>query len=135
MSAAEQRAADDARLRMLTHARRRAWQRLGLAVSEPDLIALSARIAAGEGKLLYDQQIRRVVCIRFRDRDVYAAFDVEHQLVLTFLPERIRFHKNPMAASVLARIAAAASERRSPAPEGGPPDHLARTTNGDHSHG
>lgn len=89
---------------MLTHARRRAWHRLGLAVNERELVELSERIAAGKCRLVQDQDIRCTVWVRFRGRDRLVAFDKREQLVVTFLPDRCQsFDRQPN--SVRRRIA------------------------------
>lgn len=99
------RTPEEQRDAILAHARHRAWQRHGMAVTDPELADLGARIAAGEGERLGGCAVRQVIEIAFRGRNVLVVFDAAHVLPITFLPMRARNNRHFTAASVRRRLA------------------------------
>lgn len=70
----------------LLHVQRRAWERLGVALSTPDILALSAKCASGElGELgLADHGGRHHVMTTIRGHDVRLIYCPNLGLVVTF---------------------------------------------------
>jgi hypothetical protein len=84
----------DHRRAMLRHARRRAWQRYGLALAQPDLHELASAIERKRTpRLLWRQDDGRVVYrLRWRKRWLIVVYDTEHAAIVSFLPWKARYN-------------------------------------------
>jgi hypothetical protein len=69
------------------HAMRRAWQRFGLAVGEPELRDIERRLVAGEYEWVADLQDMRVAYrAPYRGRVMIPVFNIRLWAICTFLP-------------------------------------------------
>lgn len=77
------------------HARRRAWQRLGLALSDVDIAAVAARIRKDGKPLAESGNGRRLHLVHYRGRDIHAVFCPVLDCIVTFLPGPAYFRAKP----------------------------------------
>lgn len=84
------------------HATRRAWQRFGLAVSEPELKVAEQRIWNGAAEWLADlKPMRQAYRVKLRHGDpkrVIVVFDIHIEAIVTCLPDGAKLYRVARAA-------------------------------------
>ncbi len=74
------------RARARAHAQRRAWQRFGLALAEPDLRQIETQLLTREASPAGPVAGRVHSRIHYRGRQMIVVFDLQLSCVVTFMP-------------------------------------------------